>query len=42
VFRVREGPDWVCSVMHSPFLLSGGRQNYTAEPLVLYLTSPPR
>jgi hypothetical protein len=27
------------SVMHSPFLLSGGRQIHTAEPLVLYFTS---
>jgi hypothetical protein len=25
--------------MHSPFLLSGGRQIHTAEPLVLYFTS---
>jgi len=29
----------MCSVMHSPFLLSGGGQIHTAEPLVLYLTS---
>jgi len=39
VFRVREGLTGCASVMHSPFLLSGGPQIRTAEPLVLYFTS---
>jgi hypothetical protein len=39
VFRVRERPDWVCFGDARPFLLSGGRQIHTAEPLILYLTS---
>ena len=37
--RVREGPDWVCFGDARPFLLSGGRQIHTVEPLVLYFTS---
>jgi hypothetical protein len=39
VFRVRERPDWVCFGDARPFLLYGGRQIHTAEPLILYLTS---
>src|SRR6266851_586760 len=37
------GPDWACSAMHSPFLLSRGHQFHTAEPLVLStLSCPPQ
>jgi hypothetical protein len=43
VFRVWEGPDWMCSAMHSPFLMSGGREIHTAEPLVLcFILSAPK
>ena len=42
VFRVRERLDWVCFGDARPFLLSGGPQTHTAEPLVLYFTSSAR
>ncbi len=32
-------PTGCASAMHSPFILSGGRQIHSAEPLVLYFMS---
>ena len=43
VFRVWEGPDWVCFGDAHPFLLSRGHQIHTAEPLVsVFHVVPPR
>jgi len=38
VFRVWEGPDWVCFRDAQSLPLSGGRQIHMAEPLVLHFT----